>query len=137
MDLTAFGFERRRDTVLILGAGATRGASFVRPWTLMRPPTDVDFFSLLRSSPIAGRRDAERLLDFVEEEFGSLDVSMERFYSQARLHDQFISEFSSGRGRRRDYMWNLRYFLRLLPRLFGVSLEGTNCEYLDLVASVL
>ncbi len=137
MDLSAFGLERRRDAVLILGAGATRGASFVKPWVLMKPPTDADFFRLLRSSPIADDRESARLLDFVEKEFGSLDVSMERFYSQARLHDQFISDFSSGRGRRRDYMWNLRYFLRLLPRLFGVSLAGTTCEYHDLLAAAL
>lgn len=137
MDLTPFGFSKRRDVAIVIGAGATRGASFTTPWTLQKPPLDVDFFRVLRSSPLASHPDAERLLAFVSREFGTLDVRMETFYSQAYLHNQFIGDFSQGKGRRRDYQWSLTYFLRTLPRLFAVSLSGKSCEHHETLVSTL
>jgi hypothetical protein len=49
MDLAAFKYNRRRDVAIVLGAGATRGAHFVTPSTISKPPLDRDFFILLRS----------------------------------------------------------------------------------------
>jgi hypothetical protein len=112
-----------------VGAGATRGAHFVTPGTVCKPPLDADFFTLLRSSGVVNT-DVRRLLEFVAREFGSLEVGMETFYSQAYLYDQFIHDVpSGGKGRRRDYKWNLSYFRRVLPLLFGTSLNGQECTF--------
>jgi hypothetical protein len=129
MDLAPFNFNRRREVGLVIGAGATRGAHFVTPGTVCKPPLDADFFTLLRPSGLVNN-DVRRLLDFVTREFGSLEVGMETFYSQAFLYDQFIHDVpAAGRGRRRDYRWNLAYFRRILPLLFGTSLQGRECAF--------
>jgi len=129
MDLSPFNFNHRREAALIIGAGSTRGAHFVTPGTVCKPPLDADFFALLRSSGIASE-DLRRLLAFVDEEFGTLEVGMETFYSQAYLYDQFLHDVpAGGRGRRQRYKWNLAYFRRLLPLLFGQSLEGEQCAF--------
>jgi hypothetical protein len=113
-----------------MGAGATRGASFVDSSTVARPPLDGDYFNLLRSSGLAGDQDIRRLLEFVDQEFGGLEIGMEAFYSQVHLHDQFVHDIrGDGRGRLRQYEWNLRYFKRSLPRVFGTSLRGRSCEH--------
>jgi hypothetical protein len=78
------------------------------------------------------------LLAFVEKEFGSLNVGMGTFYSQAALYDKFIHDIpNGGQGRRREYMWNLRYFRRVLPRLFAVSLRGQECRFHEQLASAV
>lgn len=137
MDLSPFNFERRRDVAIIVGAGATRGAHFITPGTVRKPPLDGDFFSLLRSSGLIADPDVHRLLAFVEREFGSLRVGMEAFYSQASLYDRFIRDIPiGGKGRRREYRWNLTYFQRALPRLFAASLEGKVCRFHEALAGV-
>lgn len=135
MDLAAFNYPKRREVAVIVGAGASRGAHFVTPATVCRPPLDTDFFSLLRTSGLAGDPDAKRLLEFVEREFGSLQVGMETFYSQASLYDRFIRDIpTGGRGRRREYQWNLTYFRRLIPKLFATSLEDRECRFHQQIA---
>lgn len=128
MDLRPFNFRGRREVALIVGAGATRGAHFVTPGTVCKPPVDADFFTALRSSGLTSH-DARRLLEFVVQEFGSLDVGMETFYSQAFLYDQFIHDIPVGGQRRRAYRWNLAYFRRVLPLLFGEALEDKECAF--------
>lgn len=137
MDLTPFNFPRRRDVAVIVGAGATRGAHFIAPGTVCKPPLDGDFFTLLRSSGLTAHADVHRLLGFVEREFGSLRVGMEAFYSQASLYDRFIRDIPiGGKGRRREYRWNLTYFERVLPRLFATSLAGQVCRFHESLATV-
>jgi hypothetical protein len=132
VNLKPFGYEKRRDTLVVLGAGATRGASFVGSAGVLRPPLDTDFFTQLRASRLADDDDGQRLLEFVEAEFGDFDVSMEAFYSQVHLHDQFVAEVPKGsRGRRRSYGWAMRRFLRLIPPLFGASIGSANCRWHD------
>jgi SIR2-like domain len=129
MDLTPFNFHHRRDVALIVGAGATRGAHFVAPGTICKPPLDGDFFQLLRSSGLTGS-DVRRLLDFVDREFGNLEVGMETFYSQAFLYDQFLQDVpTGGKGRRREYQRHLTYFRRTLPTLLGTSLFSQECAF--------
>ena len=129
MDLAPFNFDRRREVAFIVGAGATRGAHFVTPGTICKPPLDTDFFTLLRSSGMTNE-DVRRLLAFLVREFGSLSVRMETFYSQAYLYDQFIHDVpAAGRGRRRQYRSNLAYFRRVLPTLFSTALRGRECAF--------
>lgn len=48
MNLSDFGLTGgARKTLLLLGAGASRGASFVTDRTLVLPPLDLDFFQQL------------------------------------------------------------------------------------------
>lgn len=124
VDLTPFGYEKRRDALILLGAGATRGASFVHAAQVHKPPLDGDFFVQLRASELGHEPDGQRLLGFIEEEFGDLNISMESFYSQVHLHDQFVADLARGKGRRRAYGWAMKYFLRVIPPLFGCSLAG-------------
>lgn len=131
MDLSPFGFERRRDALVVLGAGATRGASCVRQASVLRPPLDADFFVQLRASALSGEDDGHRLLEFVEREFGDFELSMEAFYSQVHLHDQFVAGLPKGKGRRRSYEWAMKRFLRVLPLLFDRSIPDENCRWHD------
>ena len=132
MNLEPFGVNKRRDTLIVLGAGATRGASFVEPTNVLRPPLDTDFFSQLRASGLADDDDGERLLEFISQEFGDTEVSMEAFYSQVHLHDQFVAGLPTGtRGRRRSYEWAKRRFLRLIPPLYGSAIPDENCRWHD------
>jgi hypothetical protein len=132
VNLEPFGLRKRRDALVVLGAGATRGASFVDASTVLCPPLDTDFFSQLRASDLADDDDGENLLEFVAQEFGDLDVSMEAFYSQVHLHDQFVAGLpKGGRGRRRSYEWAMRRFLRLIPPMFGAAIPDQNCDWHD------
>lgn len=132
VDLRPLGFPGNRDTVVVLGAGATRGASFVPGVSLNKPPVDLDYFNQLRVSAIGRSDHGQRLIDFVIEEFGSLDVSMETFYSQVQLYDKFVGEIPKGtKGRARRYQNNLKYFLESVPQLFGITLADQQCTYHD------
>lgn len=137
MDLSPFGYDRRREAFIILGAGATRGASFVADARVLRPPLDTDFFVQLRASELGHDIDGQRLLDFVEDEFGDLDLSMEAFYSQVYLHDQFVADLPRGKGRRRSYEWAMKRFLRLIPPVFGASIPDENCSWHDALVGAL
>ena len=137
MDLSPFGYAKRREAVVLLGAGATRGASFVSASPVLKPPLDADFFVQLRASELGHDDDAQRLLAFLEEEFGDIELSMEAFYSQVHLHDQFVGDFPKGKGRRRRYEWARRYFLRVIPPLFELTLGDERCEWHDHLVSAL
>lgn len=104
MDLSPFGYGRRRNSVVILGAGATRGASFDGGASILQPPLDADFFAQLRASDLGQTSDGEGLLEFLAEEFGDSDVSMESFYSQVH---------------------------RLIPPLFGRCIGTSRCKWHD------
>lgn len=129
MRLKAFGSDAIRKTVVILGAGATRGASFVRPWSPNRPPLDADYFQVLRNSDLNRDNRARRLLSFIGQEFGSLEIGMEDFYSQASLSGQFVQQIPSRKRRHSRFERRLDDFLSLLPRLLGCSLEGQECDF--------
>src|SRR5665647_2228593 len=92
MDMRDFGLRGpRRKTLVVLGAGASRGARFVTGHVGVLPALDADFFqqmSRLRESEAAGR-----LLGFVRSEYGhEAGLSMEQFFSEADYTDRFHSE---------------------------------------------
>ena len=92
VDLNPPGFDKRRAALIVLGAGATRGASFVADASVLQPPLDGDFFLQFRACDLAQEQDGQALLEFVDAEFGESDPSMEAFYSQVYLHDQYQIE---------------------------------------------
>jgi hypothetical protein len=137
VDMSPFGYEKRREAVVILGAGATRGASFRSVSPVLRPPLDGDFFLQLRASDLAQDDAAQRLLEFLSEEFGDVELSMEAFYSQVHLHDQFVADLPKGKGRRRRYEWGRRYFLRVIPPIFERTVGGMRCQWHDALIRAL
>lgn len=105
--------------------------------SLCAPPMDADFFSVLRSSGLNDRAETRRLLEFVETEFGSLEIRMESFYSQAYLHDQFVADITKGRGRRRRYQLALQHFRSVLPTMFRTAIGEIECDYHRKMAGAL
>lgn len=122
---------------MLLGAGATRGASFGSVSPVLQPPLDADFFLQLRASHLGHEDAGQRLLAFLDDEFGDIDLSMEAFYSQVHLHDQFVGDFPKGKGRRRRYDWARRYFLRVIPPMFELTLSDERCAWHDCLADAL
>lgn len=125
-----------RKTLVILGAGASRGASFVKDKTAVLPPLDLDFFqqlSRLQSSP-----DADALISFVREEYGhELRLSMEQFFSEADYTNRFHKELNVDRGRRvRKYEHALAAFHRAVPQLLRTAANSA-CEYHGTIAANL
>ncbi len=118
MDFTKLGFSRRRKTTLLVGAGATRGASFVSESDVHLPPLDDVFFSLLRSSGLSHSAQGRRLLEFVSNQFGSLRVGMEDFLSQSQISSEFIDKIPQGKGHHGIYKSRRNDFLHVLPLLF-------------------
>jgi hypothetical protein len=62
MEIPSIG-ARERSTLVILGAGATRGASFVAGDALVPPPLDYDFFQVLQMSATGRTLSGRALID--------------------------------------------------------------------------
>ena len=73
----------KRETLVILGAGASRGASFVARRTAVLPPLDLDFFQqLARPEWLPGIRPT--IWRLCRDEYpNELRISMEQFFSEA------------------------------------------------------
>ena len=127
----------RLKTLVILGAGASRGASFAAEKPGPLPPLDLDFFRQLQRLGSSGPVD--QLLAFVRYEFGArLNISMEEFFSQAEYTDRFHSELKVDRGQRiRRYKKALDAFYESIPLLFAEAIGGSRCEYHERLARLL
>ncbi len=130
MDLAHLGVSGgRRKALIVLGAGASRGASFAADPTSVLPPLDADFFQQL--SRMRQTDESRRLLRFVREEFGSeVGLSMEEFFSQADYTDRFHSELNVDPGPHvRKYAAALEDFMVLLPRVLHASIGHHVCSH--------
>lgn len=134
MDLSEFGLKgARRRTLVVLGAGATRGASFVDQSSPgPHPPLDLDFFQqVARMSPKSKTRsEVEELLSFIRDYFdGEVNLSMEEFLSEVDHTDRFHKEFNIDRGPVvKKYQKALNRFHKILPELLN-STCSNKCEY--------
>lgn len=137
MNLSNFGVEGgRRKSLIVLGAGASRGASFVTDSTRPLPPLDLDFFQQITrmDSSAAG----SELLGFVRDEYGhEVGLSMERFFSEADYTDRFhrVLNIDPGPVVKR-YQKALQSFYFVLPKLLN-STTSTDCKYHELIAKLL
>jgi hypothetical protein len=134
VDLSIWNGKPRTKTLVVLGAGASRGASFVgTPWRAA-PPLDADFFSQLQK--VKPTTEITALLAFVRAEFGArMQVSMEEFYSQADYTERFQSAFGVDPGRRaKRYRNALDQFHKSLPTLFTEAIGGAYCDYHENIA---
>ena len=116
-------------TCIVLGAGASRGASFVRGARRVRPPLDCDFFSELQR--LKQTNEVRSLLRFVRNQFGiGLTLSMENFFSQIESMSSFHEDIKIDRGPIiRRYQKAGEWFYRSLPILFKESIDDNSCEY--------
>lgn len=138
MRLTNLGIDKDLSTVVVLGAGASRGSSCARP-TGVAPPLDADFFAQAqRMSSGSLTRDDRDLFNFVREEFGQGNIpTLEVFFTQITAVDRFHHEFNiRGRpsGKFGRHLGTLR---RLIPRVFGEALGGQTCLWHCRIASAL
>ena len=142
MNLSKFGIEGAgRRTLVILGAGATRGAEFVdesQPTPL--PPLDNDFFEQLSrmSSDSGVSSNTSDLFSFTRDEFGSeVGLSMEEFLSEVEYTDRFHTEFNIDPGPAvKRYQKALDNFHKVLPELLNDTCHQ-NCSYHDKLAESL
>ena len=125
MKIEQIGFRGRG--CLLLGAGATRGASFIEKdgYPLPFPPLDADFFTQIqRLSKPANRDIVRRLLRFTVDEFGvGFTLTMERFFTQVEALPQVFRELRISRGqpyRQPDKAMTL--FKQALAGLFAEAL---------------
>lgn len=125
-----------RKTLIVLGAGASRGASFVQDETLPLPPLDRDFFQQLARMPDSS--DTRHLLEFVRSEYRhEVGLSMEKFFSEADYTDRFHHELNVDRGRSvRRYKKALGHFLAVLPAMLNQT-TSQSCAHHDLLATLL
>lgn len=120
MDLPALGL-RERNTLVILGAGATRGASFVRSEGHLFPPLDKDFFQTLQMSASGRTSEGRQLIDHVRTVYGSgLSIGLETVLNNLDAARVFHSTFKITKGRHLEEPRRLIDAMRMvLPSLLG------------------
>jgi len=130
MRLPNLGIDKDEPTVVVLGAGASRGSSCARS-TGVAPPLDADFFVQAQRlpGPDLTKRDRD-LFNFVREEFGQGELpTLEVFFTQTSAVDRFHHEFNI-RGRVSGKFGRQLATLRnLIPRVFGQALRGLDCKW--------
>lgn len=128
MDVSHWHGPGARKTLIVLGAGASRGAALHTTPGQPRPPLDVGFFSELQR--LTARPEVWNLLDFIRSEYGSsLSLSMEEFFSEAEYTDRFHKELSIDPGPRlRRYQRALEWFYAVLPALFKEAIGEQTCD---------
>jgi hypothetical protein len=121
---------RDRKTLVILGAGATRGASFVATDAAVAPPLDADFFQILQMSDTGRGGEARELIDHVRTVYGpGLTVGLETVFNNLDAARTFHETFRIGRGRHLQRPARLIDALRIvLPGLLGETISG-NCDF--------
>lgn len=126
MDIPSLGLKRRK-TLVILGAGATRGASFVEPESAVPPPLDQDFFQVLQMSAAGRTDDGRKLIDHVRTVYGpALNIGLETVFNNLDAARIFHQEFNVTRGRILEEPKRLIDALRtVLPELLGESISGS------------
>lgn len=137
MNLSDFGIGgSRRKTLVILGAGASRGASFVQDEIGVVPPLDLDFFQQV--ARLEETDESKRLLEFIREEYGhEVGLSMEKFFSESDYTDRFHKNLNVDRGRIvRKYQKALDDFFVVLPNLLEET-TSEDCGYHRVLADNL
>lgn len=128
-----------RSTV-ILGAGASRGASFADSTRQVLPPLDADFFEQAQRIDEAAFNGAGReVIDFVRDEYGTTQMpTLETLFTQAQGYEQFVRQFYSRPGPKPvRYKKQLGYLLALIPRVFEAAFADQQCAWHNRIAYAL
>lgn len=125
MDIPTLGLKDRK-TLVILGAGATRGGSFVAPDAPAPPPLDQDFFRVLQISRSGQLAESRNLIDHVRTVYGpTLNTGLETVFNNLDAARTFHEEFNVTRGRILQEPRRLIDALRTsLPALLGETISG-------------
>lgn len=140
MLLRGLGVARADRSVVILGAGASRGASFCRPGRSVLPPLDADFFRQAQHLDEATyNKYAKPVLEFVRTEYGSRTLpTLEAVFTQLEGFERFIRAFSTRKGRRPvRYQRQLEYLLDLVPAVFRAGFADHTCHWHERLAHAL
>lgn len=134
---------RSKKTVVILGAGASRGARCFHD-KFLPPPLDTDFFSLIER--VQHREpDLKQLLEFVKSEFGEASLPrMEELFTQIEALSEFHENLNITPGPKiKRYRRQLETFVgniaQYFQRVFIDSSSGLHvtCEHHDRLAELL
>ena len=125
MKLPTLGLPER-NTLVILGAGATRGASFVESDAHVAPPLDLDFFQVLQMSATGRTTEGRQLIDHVRTVYGSaLGVGLETVLNNLDAARVFHRTFKIAKGRHLEEPIRLLDAMReVLPSLLGETITG-------------
>jgi len=131
--------NKNRKSLVILGAGATRGALSGTFSPRIQPPLNADFFPILSKfiKTDEGKRytkSFKRISVFLEKEFGqkgSEYPTMEEVFNVLFISKDLPKIFSKGRGRKRDkgFRQEVNDFLGLLIRIF--RFVQSRCNHRD------
>src|SRR6266540_4581610 len=137
MEIPSIG-ARERSTLVILGAGATRGASFVAGDALVPPPLDYDFFQVLQMSATGRGPSGRALIDHVRTVYGpAVDIGLETVFNNLDAARVFHATFKIARGRHLEEPRRLIDALRVvLPELLGETIVD-HCDFHAALASRL
>lgn len=132
MLLRGLGVLRAVRSVVVLGAGASRGASFVAPGRQVVPPLDADFFRQAQQLDEEVYREyAKPVLQFIRDEYGIGSVpTLEALFTQLEGFDRFLRQFSTGPGRRTErYRRQLSHLRALIPAVFREAFGDDRCDW--------
>jgi len=126
MDIPSLGLKDRK-TLVILGAGATRGASFVNTDVAIPPPLDQDFFQVLQLAASGRSAEGRSLIEHVRTVYGpALNIGLETVFNNLDAARTFHEQFNVTRGRILQEPRRLIDALRtVLPALLGESISGS------------
>ena len=128
-----------RSTV-ILGAGASRGASFAGSTRQVLPPVNADFFrQAQRLDEHSFRGNVRKVIEFVRDDYGpARQPTLESVFTQLQGFEQFLKQFSTRPGRRPErYQKQLGYLLELIPLVFRGAFDEQRCDWHDRIAYAL
>ena len=137
MLLRGVGVTRAVSTTVILGAGASRGASFANSRRQVLPPLDADFFQQAqRLDEETFRGGVREVVEFVRDEYGPIRMpTLETVFTQLQGYQQFLQQFSIRPGRRPErYKRQLGYLLELIPLVFRAAFASQQCRSHDRIA---
>lgn len=140
MLLRGVGLGRAARSTVILGAGASRGASFADSSRQVLPPLDADFFQQAQRLDESVFKGAGReVIEFVRDEYGPTNLpTLEALFTQLQGYEQFLQQFYARRGRRPGgYKKQLDHLLDLIPLLFRAAFNKQRCAWHDRIAFAL
>lgn len=140
MLLRGIGLKRAVRSTIILGAGASRGASFAGPARQVLPPLDADFFQQAqRLDEQAFKNHASEVIDFVRNEYGASNLpTLETLFTELEGYNKFLQRLYGKPGRRPElYKKQLARLLDLIPVVFREACGGQTCTWHDRIAYAL
>lgn len=140
MLLRGIGVPRADRTVVVLGAGASRGASFAVPGRQVLPPLDADFFQQAQAlDEEKYAKYAKPVLQFLRSDYGPGALpTLETVFTQLEGFERFLRQFSTGRGRRTGmYRKQLGHLQQLIPAVFRAAMDDATCDWHSRIAQSL